>query len=170
MLQNTLVQRPRSQSRNGNGSRPPERRRQSRAPTAPTPGEQLRAGIAGQDLDPAALANANRVASQLDRTQPPKGTVLRIAPKGVPKLTLFWENPSTQHCIQLDIDLQRMLADYEYSMVCHDQDQLKPFPERPLGSSICECIDLDLDRQASWTWLNARIRATGRHLPPQERP
>ena len=170
MLRNTLITGARTRahrqrtSQNGHG--PSTKGQPHRPPDpAPTQAEQLRAELAALNLSQEAEKRADQLADRLNRFQTPRNTLLRLQAKDPDRLTILWETLHTQHCIQLDVDLQRMRADYEYSMVCNENDQMKAFPLKPLGSVMTERIDLNLNRQAHWTWLEARVRATGKHLP-----
>ena len=107
----------------------------------------------------------NNFALRLNAVKLPPKTALAVARADRNRLTILWENTFTQHCIALDINLTQMLADYEYSMVCEEEDALKAFPEKPLGSALSERINLDLRRDHTWTWIGARIAATRHHLP-----
>lgn len=156
--------RPQSRGENGHNLRPRRPARRQQEP-APTHAERLRAELTAMTLSPEALRNADKLAGRLNSFQPPQGTHLRVQPKDTGRITLFWENLATQHCIQLDVNLRDMRADYEYSMVCNEWEQLKPFPSRPLGSVLPERIDLNLNRQAAWSWIEARVRATATPIP-----
>ena len=161
--------RPKGRGENGHSPRPRRPARSQQEP-APTHAEQLRAELTAMTLTPEALRNTDKLADRLNSFQPPQGTNLRIQPKDTGRVVLFWENLATQHCIQLDVNLRHMRADYEYSMVCNERNQLKPFPTTPLGSVLSERTDLNLNRQAAWSWIEARVRATATPIPRQANP
>lgn len=147
--------RPRPRPQHANG-RSPQRKR-----THPVShGERFTHELPPDAALPTAFLQA--IASRLDQVELPHGTTIRVAEAGPRRLTIFWENTRTQHAIQLNVKPATMQADYEYSMVCEEDDELLPFPDRPLGSVMPERIDLNLNRQGHWTWLGARIKKTGR--------
>ena len=149
------------------------RERDTRRTPPQTQGQCVRTALLrNPNRTPELNANIDRLTAKLDQIPPPPGTKLRIILHPNHRITLFWENVITQHCIQLDIDLNRMEADYEYSMVCEDHDELLPFPDKPLGATQPDRAGLSLHRQATWTWLKARLRATEKYLStsPKRRP
>ena len=153
--------------------RRPVRNQQPRTRNKPASHGQkfLRLLIANwQPPNPAVAANIDHIARRLDDIPLPGGAELRVDQPDGSRVSVWWENTGTQHCIQLDIDLARMEADYEYSMVCEERDRLKPFPARPLGSVLTERIDMNLRQQAAWSWLAARIQATATPTPRQRGP
>ena len=113
---------------------------------------------------PEVTSSVDHIARGLDTIPLPDGTELRADQPEGNNIRLWWENTAAQHCVQLDIDLRTMEASYEYSMVCEEHERLKPFPHKPLGSDTDERT-LNLRQQRSWSWLGARIKATGR--PPR---
>ena len=151
--------------KNANGRRPQNSgrpRRQRSQPTEPTHGEILRAEIPSMDIDPSLTPRLHAVADQLAMIDKPRATALQASCRPPHTLLLTWENPVRQHCVLLTVDLRNMSAYYEYSMVCDGDDEMLPFPEKPLGSTLAERIDLDLTRTPHWAWIKNRIEATGR--------
>lgn len=151
--------------RNGNGRRPQARSRSHprRAQLLPpTHAEQLRAEIPSLPVLSELAPAIHRIADELNSVEKPRGTTLTAACPKPHILQLDWENIATQHCITMIVDLRNMDASYEYSMVCEADDELKPFPQKPLGSNLPERTDLNLNRKAHWTWLAARIGNTRR--------
>lgn len=165
MLRSSLMPESRKQParkpRGRHNRRPPQERR----PLAH--GQRFRQLLTAnwQPQDPATAASINWIAGRLNNIPLPDGTELLVDQPSGNAVTVRWENYGTQHCIRLDIRLDQMEADYEYSMACEEQDELRPFPAKPLGSEMMEQIGLDLREQRYWTWLSARIQATGRYLP-----
>ena len=108
------------------------------------------------------LKNRRTLADKLNTIPHPTDTVLTILRNGDEHLILEWVNLNHQHCITLSVNLPENTADYEYSNVCLMDQELIPFPKKPLGSPNAERMDIKLHRQDTWRWLCARIRATGR--------
>ena len=151
--------------RNGNGRRPQARSHPRRAQLPPpTQAEQLRAEIPSLPVLSELAPAIHRIADQLNSVEKPRGTTLATACPKPHILRLDWENTATQHCITVMVDLRNMDASYEYSMVCEPDQELKPFPLKPLGSALTERTDLNMKRKDHWTWLAARIDNTRRQI------
>ena len=149
--------------KSSNGRRPQGQNRPGRnrsEPTEPTHGELLRAEIPSLDIDPALTQQLHAIADQLATIEKPRATTLQTSCRPPHTLVLIWENTQRQHCITLTVDLRNMGSYYEYSMVCDADDEMLPFPKKPLGSTLTERIDLDLSRTAHWTWIKHRVEAT----------
>ena len=153
--------------RNGNGRHAPSRNRPGpefrprRTQTPPTHGELLRTEIPSLPVLSHLAPEIHRIADRLTRVPKPAGTALLPSCPRQDRLRLDWENTATQHCITLLVDLNTLDASYEYSMVCEEHQELRPFPKKPLGSDLADRVDLNLSRQQDWNWLADRIRATG---------
>ena len=111
------------------------------------------------------LRNRRTLADKLTAIPHPGDTVLTVLQNGGENIVLEWVNLEHQHCITLTVNLAENTADYEYSNVCPLDQDLMPFPKKPLGSPNAERVDIKLHRQDTWRWLYARIRATGRPTP-----
>ena len=157
--------RPQDQSRPQNNGQPQgnaHTQPRRRFPPAPTMGEMLRAEIPRLNLDPAHNHILGLIADQLNKIEKPRGTKMLFQNSGPHSLILSWENTTHQHCITLRIHLGSLDAFYEYSMVCEKEQQLKPFPTRPLGSTLSERMDMNMNRTPHWAWLKTRIENTRR--------
>lgn len=106
--------------------------------------------------------NRNQLSGELRTITLPKYTDMLIVRNEPDIIVLEWENLKTQHCVTLNVDLNKNTADYEYSNVCSDEDELRSFPVRPLNSDLVEKYDINLDHKKSWNWLQARLKATGK--------
>ena len=151
----------------GNGRPAPARTgpefRPRRTQVPPTHGELLRTEIPSLPVLSHLAPEIHRIADCLSKVPKPAGTALLCSCPRQDRLRLDWENTATQHCITVLVELNSLDATYEYSMVCEEHQELREFPERPLGSDLSDRVDLNLHRQQDWKWLADRIRATGQH-------
>lgn len=102
------------------------------------------------------------LATQLEQLTLPKHTQMLLMNNAASRIVLQWENVKAHHCVTLTVDLSDYTASYEYSTVCEADDRLRPFPARPLNSTLVERINMNLNHRAVWTWLQSRLKATNR--------
>lgn len=103
-----------------------------------------------------------QLAIELENLALPKHTHMRLLANTPDQAAVEWENLLGQHCITLKVNLKRCTADYEYSTVCKEQEEMRPFPSRPLNSTQVERIDLNINYRTTWRWLQARLKATAK--------
>ena len=150
--------------RNGNGRRPQGRTRPGRnrsEPTEPTHGELLRAEIPSLAIDPSLTQSLQAIADQLAMIEKPRATALQVTCRPPHTLILTWENTVRQHCVTLTVDLRNIwVATMSTRWSATETTRCSPSPQKPLGSTLTERIDLDLSRTAHWAWIKNRIEAT----------
>ena len=176
MLRDTIQRANGLRNGNGNGKtngrRTPARTRTGpefrprRTHAPPTHGELLRTEIPSLPVLSHLAPEIHRIADRLTKVPKPAGTALLASCPKQDRLRLDWENTTTQHCITVLVQLTNLDATYEYSMVCEEHQELRPFPDSPLGSELSDRVDLNLRNENDWRWLAARIRATGQHGTP----